>query len=529
MIDHEAFQRYAADPSAYRNNLIVDVDGIARRFGDAQDDWQREDFAALDGSLLQCAGRRPLPTGADVPGRAYLERPRGHSKTTDLAVMCCWALAFATRPLKGYAYAADKDQARLLRDAMATLIRLNPWLGSILSVEAHRIVNKAAAHPGEGGTLAIEASDVGSSYGILPDLIIADELTHWSGNGSLFHSLISSAAKRSNCLLVCISNAGFCDSWQWSVREAARADAGWYFSRLEGPQASWMTPARLDEQRRMLPAVAFARLWLNEWSSGGGDALTEADIDAAFDVSLRPVRRPEAGWDYVAGLDLGVSRDASALIVLGIRNRDPSEPEVADHGRIRLAYHRRWKPSKGQKINLQEIEDALVSLHFQFSFRAVGYDPWEARHMAQRLGLLRLPMVELPPTSANLQRVATTLIEAFADRRLEIFEDADLRRDLRRLRVEERSYGFRLTSPRDEHGHGDSVSAFGSALLVATDLAGKVRQTASAFGIGGASDLSAWEQRLAEFEAERDAFGRDGGNDKQERFLEQFPIFLFRH
>src|SRR4029079_7334903 len=119
---------------------------------------------------------------------------------------------------------------------------------------------------------------------------ICDELVHWEGDGSLWHSLISSAAKRSNCLLVVITNAGFIDSWQWEVREAARTDEAWTFSRLDGPQASWMTPARLAEQRRMLPAIAYLRLWENQWSSGGGDALTEADIKAAFIDGLEPMR-----------------------------------------------------------------------------------------------------------------------------------------------------------------------------------------------------------------------------------------------
>ena len=132
---------------------------------------------------------------------------------------------------------------------METLVRLNPWLSAILEVQAHAVVNVAKGHPGEGGTLTIEASDVASSYGILPDVIIADELCHWAGDGSLWHSLISSAAKRSNCLLVVISNAGFSDSWQWTVREAVRTDPDWIFSRLEGPQASWLSPARLAELR----------------------------------------------------------------------------------------------------------------------------------------------------------------------------------------------------------------------------------------------------------------------------------------
>ena len=37
-----------------------------------------------------------------------------------------------------------------------------------------------------------------------------------------------------------------------------------------------------------------------------------------------------------------------------------------------------------------------------------------------------------------------------------------------RMRVVEKSYGFRLESPRDEHGHGDLGTAFSLALLAAT-------------------------------------------------------------
>jgi hypothetical protein len=118
---------------AFRADLLVDVDGIAKRFGDCIDPWQRDDFAAIDPALQRCNGG----SDADVKMRAFLERPRGASKTTDLAVMACWAMAFATRPLKGFAFAVDKDQSRLLCDAMETVCRLNPWLADVLTVESH--------------------------------------------------------------------------------------------------------------------------------------------------------------------------------------------------------------------------------------------------------------------------------------------------------------------------------------------------------------------------------------------------------
>ena len=95
------------------------------------------------------------------------------------------------------------------------------------------------------------------------------------------------------------------------------------------------------------------------------------------------------------------------------------------------------------------VEDKLREVNARFNLKQVNYDSWQATHMAIRLqacGLGKivhghnrkpgLPMVEVPPTGANLQRMATTLIEGFSDRRLELFEDAALRRDLKRLRVE---------------------------------------------------------------------------------------------
>jgi hypothetical protein len=263
-----------------------------------------------------------------------------------------------------------------------------------------------------------------------------------------------------------------------------RHDPCWYFARLDRPVATWITPDRLEEQARLLPAIAYRRLWLNEWTAGGGDALAPELIAAAFDPSLRPQTRAAAGYEYVAGIDAGVTRDATAVCVLAVRRSHEG------HGRVRLAATRVWRPGPGRKVHLQEVEHAILDLHDAFNFRQVNYDPWEMRHLASRLqaaGLGRwagepkfgrqrreaVPMVEVTPTGKNLQAMATAVLEAFHDRRLELYEEADLRRDLSRMRVEERAYGFRLTSPRDERGHGDLGTAFSLALLAAGELAGK--------------------------------------------------------
>lgn len=485
MIDKATYERFAKSPATFRDSLLIDVDGVAQRFSKVMDDWQRKDFEAIDPALLRCVGR----SDAKAKMRAYLERPRGHSKTQDLAITAVWLLAFATRPLRGYSYAADRDQAGLLKDAVSRIIRLNPWIGELLSVDRDKVINHAPKHPGRDSQLKIETSDVASSYGILPDFIIADEFTHWQGDGSLWESLISSAAKRETCLMLGISNAGFMDSWQWRIREIIRTDEEWFFSRLDGPHASWMTEKRLEEQRRMLPPVAFGRLWLNQWSSGGGDALTPEDIDAAFRHDLEPMtghRRELENWQFVAGVDLGVKRDCSAVVTLAVGRR-----RTKYQGKIHLATHKLWQPTADTKVDIRDVEAYIKWLDTKFELEAIGFDPWNAEMLAARceahkkarssrkFNFYDTPwMKEIPPTGANLRDIASLTIECFVDRRLAFYECPRLRSDLLKLRVEEKTYGLRLTSPRDSSGHGDLFSAFSLALLIGHELSTKKRPVA---------------------------------------------------
>lgn len=219
----------------------------------------------------------------------------------------------------------------------------------------------------------------------------------------------------------------------------------------------------------MLPAIAYQRLWGNQWSSGGGDALTEADIRAAFIEGLRPMSGRESGYTFLAGVDLGLTRDCAAVVVLAV------QPGKA--GKIRLAHHKLWRPIPGQKINLLDIEQHLVELHSKFDLATVAYDPWQMEHLAQtlRADLGHRDVREVPPTGQTLRDIATLTIECFTDHRVQLFECEPLQRDLKRLRVEERSQGtsWRLTSPRDGDGHGDSFSAFSLALLIAHELSGE--------------------------------------------------------
>lgn len=301
-------------PEFFRHALRVDG-ARPRPLRELILDWQARDFAALDPAWIELAGLAartpgivPLPMGHAVGGRtivrrAYLERPRGHSKTFDTAVQVAWILSAARHAVSGVAAASDADQAQLLRQSVGQIARLNPHLTRDLRVQMNRILN-----PRTGSDLKFIASDVAGSWGHNPDFVICDELCHWPRE-ELWYSLFSAAAKRPHCVLLVLSNAGFGRGWQWQVRQMAERSPEWYFSTLGGPCAPWITPAQLEQQRQGLLRPAFERLWLNRWQFGDGGFVTLADAEACRDASLREQERGHPGHNYLGVADYAEKHD----------------------------------------------------------------------------------------------------------------------------------------------------------------------------------------------------------------------------
>ena len=493
------FQTLQADPAAFRNAVLIDADAGPVRLGEVLDDWQRENFHAIDGGLLRVVTRQ-----GDAKLRAWIERPRGHSKTSDIAIAASWLLFASRAKLSGVVAAADSDQAGLLIAAIDSLLRVNPWLSNILQVRKDRVFNKHT-----GSELVVISSDAASSYGTLPDFVICDEVSHWQRR-DLWDSLFSAAAKRRHCLLMVIGNAGWQDSWVWPLREAIREDESWLFRRLEGPCASWITPEQLAEQRRLLPDPVYRRLWLNEWIDGtDSPALTVADIDSAITMKRPPTAR-QNGWLTVAGLDIGLTRDASALVLvrkhvgwseqkiikpeklprvwsamadLELIDGPQSQSEWITHaatGRVELVYVKVWEPTQG-RVELNEIEAEILKLHQRFGISRLAADPWQAMQLienCQRAGIVSEPLHFTP---ANLQSMAQAVLEGFRERTFTMYPHGILSADLKRLRVEERASGYRLAASRTNTGegtrHADAATALSLALVAAKQIQGEFTLT----------------------------------------------------
>ena len=298
----------AGDPRPFRRHLRLDPSSRLPFAAQIQP-WQEADFAALDAGWRLVAGLT-RPGGRLPTRRAFIERPRGHAKTADMAVQIAWALLFARRTLRGVAAAADREQAALISDAVRLLVRANPGLCDALTFRQNEIAN-----PATGSRLDLISSDVASSYGLTPDFVICDELCHWPRE-ELWYSLASSAAKKAHCLLAVLTNAGAGRGWQWQARETARTHADWHFSSLDGSQAPWVRAEDLAEQKAFLPPAVFDRLWNNRWQDAAGDFLTSAEVAACRDERLVEQRRGRSGLSYVAAIDYAEKQDLTAAVIL---------------------------------------------------------------------------------------------------------------------------------------------------------------------------------------------------------------------
>jgi phage terminase large subunit-like protein len=445
-------EQFAADPLAFFAALTIPSAHGPARFSDVWADYQVEWFRAIAPSLLAVARGEQPPIG-----RFWVERTKGGSKDSDCALCLLWLLAFSPRKLEMQIGAADKEQAGEMKKAAHDVLRLNPWLASRIESQLWTLLCRAT-----GSECSIVASDVAGSHGARPDIVVMNELSHVTKE-EFAQNLLDNASKKAHGLVIVATNSGFKGTWQERWRTIARDSERWHVHTFSQP-APWISPAELAEAERRNSRSRFRRLFWGEWVSQSGDALDEVDIQAAINPNLQPGLLRQGDF-YVAGLDLGIKHDHSALVVLAGSHQSLQ---------LRLVEATSWAPDPSTgKVSLMRIEDAVLAAHGRYGLRVVGFDPYQAELMAQRLTARRVPMEQMQFSGSNLNRMASTLLEVFRSRRLELYNHPRLIDDLGRLNIEERSYGFRLSATRDESGHADLATALAIALPLAVDVASK--------------------------------------------------------
>lgn len=434
-----------ADKSlALLGGLMLD-DG--RRWADAAEPWQSRDAAAV--------------LDAADPRYHYLTRPRGGSKTTDLAgVAVALLLTQAPRRSRSYCFAADADQAGLLLDALAGFVDRTAGLAGALTMEARRVVMRDT-----GATLSVEPSDDASAWGLRPWLVLTDELSAWPDTRRprrLWEAIVSAMPKVPGSRLVVLTTAGDPAHWSHRVLVGARTSGRWRVSETLGP-VPWLDPDDLDEQRRLLTESAYARLMLNRWTAAE-DRLV--DPDALRDaVTLDGPLDPRPGRRYVAGVDVGLKHDRTAVAVCHAEPVDVGDGQGGTRRAQRVVLDRLlvFAGTKTRPVQLADVEAALVEVHRAYRAR-VRLDPWQAVGLAQRLRGRGVHVDEVAFTQQSVGRLASVLHLLLRDRLLALPADDDLLDELANVRLRETAPGI-VRMNHDPGRHDDRAIALALAAM----------------------------------------------------------------
>jgi phage terminase large subunit-like protein len=416
-----------------------------RTWGEAARSFQLQDaLAVLD------------PQPGD-PRWQYILRPRGASKTTDMGG-CALAMLITEAPARSrsFAYAVDREQAGELLDCIGGFVSRTAGLAGVVRVEAGRVVV-----PATGATLSIEAADAASAFGRRPWAVFADELSAWPDLPSyrrLWAAITSGLPKVKDSRLVVITTAGSPTSFAFEVwQRAQRSPQDWRTSHLPGP-CPWWSPAHVEALRAELTPAQFGQLVECQWVESDEVLASAEDVLACVG---HQALEPQRGVRYVLALDVGTRRDLTGLAVVHSASVGGVRKTVVD--RV-LA----WRPRLGQRVELAEVQAAVVRLSKAYNNAPLLFDRSQAEQLVQEVQRQGVRAVEYVFSQANANRLAKGLFVALRDRALVLPDDDELISELQTSRLVETGPGvIKLQNPRGSHD--DLATAVGMAVVHLTD------------------------------------------------------------
>lgn len=421
----------------YLNHVIIDSRPEPTLFRSIAEPWQWALVNKLLPAIEHVANIRPE---YNEHRNFWLTLPKGHDKSSLIARLINWALAFNTRSFAGYVAAADKEQAGLLAKAMQDESRLNPWLAKRLDFRNWKI------HGINGSSIEILAADAASSHGIRGDLLIVDELTHWH-KPDLWNALLSGREKRPGSVLIVITNAGLKYTWQHDALESFKVSPRWFCYEAPHKLASWMDTAAMDDLRRTVPPQLARRLFDNEWvdPSDGCNFLTRPEVSECISPELLPHSVGEPGHSYIASIDYGPVRDRTVCTLI---HRTEDDKIFVDRMDI-------MQGSRENPVKIEAVERWIDDIRKDFELSSVVIDPYQMESTYQRYnGLVPMKKFEARGGKSNYE-MAQTLRALVVNHRLSWFPDCGtiilpngaphtLVDEFSELITKSMSYGFRI-------------------------------------------------------------------------------------
>jgi hypothetical protein len=447
-----AFRRAKEGLRYYLQSVVINAQPNPRRFGDCAEPWQRELIGPKVGAFEYLAGLRD---SYDGPMSFFDVLARGHDKSSLEGRFATWLLLASRRTIHGYIVAADRDQGRLILQAIEDELRLNPWVASRVKVMKDTVT-------GPAGDVTVLPADAASAYGLRGNFYVCDEVTHWK-NQKMWTAIMSGRQKVNPSVLCVLSNAGLEGSWQHEVFRTVQARARWATFYRKGFLAGWVDHAELKNMMELLPPSEADRLYGNLWIDPAAEHnyLRKAEVDACETPLLkyRPVR--QAGVDnYIATLDYGPKRDRSVGCVMHM-NRG----RVAEIDRMDVWQGRQFDT---KEVPVQVIEDWIDTVQRNFNPRLWVADPYQMLGTIQKMEArgLRVERYAARGGAGNFEMAQALRSEVVAGRLAwypgcgtieavdrvtgQVVEET-LNTELRKLVVKKMPYGYRFDHERQMH------------------------------------------------------------------------------
>ena len=396
------------------------------------------------------------PDGSRQYREAFVEIPRKNGKTTTIAACVVYQLFMSDEyGQEIYSAANDREQASLVFNMAASMIRANPALKKRCRIydSSKRIVRADT----ESFYKALSRESA-TAHGLNPSFVIYDEL-HEAKSRDLFDVLKTGMGTRREPLFVTITTAGtdtqsVCyEQYQYAkqVRDGLVDDPTYYPLIFEASEdddiwseATWLkaNPSAgafrdLEEIRRyaqrakVLPTLelSFRRLYLNQWVQDLARWIKREHWKACGG----PLRMKElVGRPCYAGLDLSSTDDFSALVL--VFPFDDGSFEVLPFFWIpqaRLTQRRKngvslvpWvrkgvlETTPGEVVDYNFILSRLARLNADYDIREVAFDRWGAAKLRADIENLGLTLVQFGQGFGSMSAPMKELERLIVDRQM---------------------------------------------------------------------------------------------------------------
>ena len=414
----------------------------------------------------------------DGANKHFITRPRGGSKTSDLAgIAVSWLRAGAPRRSRGYVVASNADQAAELIDAGAGFIDRTPQL-DVLRVENERIIND------DNGAWArvLPASEAGAWGKRDTHLLICDEFAQWPdtrGAKRVWVAVRTTVQKTPGCQLVILTSAGEPSHWSYPIFQNAETAEDWRVSQMPGP-VPWQDPAELESIRQELIAQPsmYERLILNRWTAAEDRAISPEDYESAarpciihgagrrVTLLLEDFEDARPGVKYVIFVDIGTVNDATVIVVAHTEPLSTEDETIRGdrHGPKRLIIDRldRWQGTKKAPVQLSQVEEHVAGLSAQFNKARVVADPMQFVGHLQNLNKRGVKAEEFTFGATTVGQVATSLVQTFRNQLIVIPDAPVLKDELLKVKLRESSPGVTRLD-HDRSSHDDQAVTLGMA------------------------------------------------------------------